>query len=158
MERRQSRVTRQCQCGCTLTEQTGHIIASAHQRCQKSVRRWTIHVQPQYTISLTIINFTLSHLSSVLVYDSTTPTAAGTQLPLLVKLNKDADEDASRTLMTSGNRMLIKYVTVNNNVSAVRNNDGFIASYVATNQLTGTVLRAAIFTLMLPLSSTLLFT
>lgn len=69
------------------------------------------------------------------VYDSdTSSTTDDTQLALLLKLTNDVeDHDGSSILVTSGHRMLIEYVTEQNDVS----NDGFIASYVATNELTG---------------------
>jgi len=128
-----------CQCGCTLTDTTGHIIASARQRCQSTVRRWTIHVHAHHTITLTVDYFTFSRASSLRVYDATTSTAATDALPLLLKLPEDGeDEDAARTAVTSGNRMLIEYVSADNDVSVVRSSDGFIASYIATDQLTGT--------------------
>lgn len=127
-------MTSQCHCGCTLTENTGHIIAPAQQPCRSNIRRWTIHVKPQYTITFTIDYFRLNHLSSVRVYDSATSTNAAAALPLLLKLTKDEEDDDTATmLVTSGNRMLIEYVTVNNGVAAVRNNEGFIASYIATD-------------------------
>jgi len=137
-----------CQCGCTLTEDTGHIIAPAQQPCRSHIRRWTIHVKPQYTITLTVDYFKLNHLSSVRVYDgAVTSTEAGTPPPLLLKLTKDGeDEDAETTLVTSGNRMLIEYVSVDNGIAVVRNNEGFIASYIATD--TG-IEHAYIFTLAL---------
>ena len=127
-------MTSQCQCGCTLSDNSGHIIASARQRCHTNIRRWTIYVKPQYTITLTIDYFRLNHLSSVRVYDSATSADAATALPLLLKLTKDgADEDTATMLVTSGNRMLIEYVTVDNGLATARNNEGFIASYIATD-------------------------
>ena len=129
------RSTSHCQCGCTLTNNAGHIIGSARQRCHTAIRRWTISVKPHYSIALSIDYFTLSGQSSVRVYDSdTSSTTDDTQLALLLKLTNDVeDHDGSSILVTSGHRMLIEYVTEQNDVS----NDGFIASYVATNELTG---------------------
>lgn len=137
-----SSVTYQCQCGCTVTDSIGYIIASARQRCHTTIRRWTIHVKPQHTISLTIDYFILSQLSSVRVYDSAKSTADGNHLPLLLlKLtNNGEDEYAAKTLVTSGNRMLIEYIIMDNDMSAVRNNEGFIASYIATREFTGIAL------------------
>ena len=65
--------TRQCQCGCELTERSGHIIASARQRCPSAVRRWTIRVQvPHDAVRLSIDYARLSRLSTLRVYDGTT--------------------------------------------------------------------------------------
>jgi len=135
-----SSVTSQCQCGCTLTDRSGHIIASARHRCRTTIRRWTIHVDAHYTIRLTINYLRLSRSSSVRVYDTAKSTAPGTYLPLLLKLPNDArDEDASMTAVTSGNRMLIEYIVVDRNeVTAARSSDGFTASYVTSTQFTGT--------------------
>jgi len=132
----------QCQCGCTLTASTGYIIASARQRCASNVRRWTIHVLPQYSLTLSVDYLRLSRLSSVRVYDSATSTTeTGIHLALLLKLTNDQnDKDAAETVVTSGNRMLIEYVTVDDDVSLLRSNDGFIASYIATDKFTGTLL------------------
>lgn len=129
----------QCQCGCTLTESTGHIIASARQRCGTTVRRWTILIKPQFTITLSVDYLRLSGLSSVRVYDSVTSTAAApSHMPLLLTLtDTQHDDDATETVTTSGNRMLIEYIAVDNDVSVIRSNDGFIASYVTTRQFTG---------------------
>jgi len=96
-------------------------------------------VHAHHTITLTVDYFTFSRASSLRVYDATTSTAATDALPLLLKLPEDGeDEDAARTAVTSGNRMLIEYVSADNDVSVVRSSDGFIASYIATDQLTGT--------------------
>jgi len=77
----------------------------------------------------------------VRVYDSAKSTADGNHLPLLLKLtNNGEDEYAAKTLVTSGNRMLIEYIIMDNDMSAVRNNEGFIASYIATREFTGIAL------------------
>ena len=79
------------------------------------------------------------------VYDSTKSTAPATHLPLLMKLTKGGkDDDAAETVVTSGNRMLIEYVTVDHDVSVVRSNEGFIASYVAADKFAGKLLRTCI--------------
>ena len=121
-----------------MTGGSGQIIASARQRCATTVRRWTMRVKPHDTITLTVDYVRLARWSSVRVYDSATSTATGTYRPLLLKLTKnEEDGDAARTVVTSGNQMLIEYISVENDVSVTRNNEGFIASYIATDQFTG---------------------
>lgn len=137
VQSRSNSVTSPCQCGCTLTDHVGHIIAAGGHLCETSVRRWSIRVEAGFNIKLSIDYFTLGRLSSLRVYD----TAAGAHMALLLKLPDDKrDEDAGggiRTVVTSGNSMVVEYTNVGIDVGLVRNSDGFIASYVATGQFTG---------------------
>ena len=126
----------QCQCGCTLTEHAGHIIGSARRPCHAApVRRWTVVVAARHsTITLTIHYFTLSRASSLRVYDQ----SAAAPPRLLLSLPDDRP-DAVTTAVTSGNRMLIEYTPAkDNDVTVARGHDGFIASYTAADQFTGT--------------------
>ena len=131
----------QCQCGCTLTEHAGHIIGSARRPCHAApVRRWTVVVAARHsTITLTIHYFTLSRASSLRVYDQSTAAP-----PRLLLSLPDDRPDTVTTAVTSGNRMLIEYTPAkDNDVTAARGHDGFIASYTAADQFTGTPPRGA---------------
>ena len=124
----------QCQCGCTLTGSSGHMIVSARQPCQSAVRRWTIHADHTHQlITLTVNDYTLSSASTLRLYDA----ASARPLALLLQLPDDYRQGASKTVTTSGPRMVVEY-TYTPVTDHTRTNDGFIASYVATDQLTGT--------------------